>query len=127
MNRCYDTDDKDWPNYGARGITVCDRWHHIEAFVADMAGSYSPGLEIDREDNDGPYEPGNCRWATDNQQAANKRTNRVIAVRGEHRVVAEWARRAGVTRTTVLDRLNRGWNPEEAATSRARYNGRTSE
>jgi len=76
--RCIDPTSPDYPNYGARGITVCARWDDFSAFWADMGNAWRPGLSIDRRDNHGPYEPDNCRWATDFQQANNKRNNRFI-------------------------------------------------
>jgi hypothetical protein len=83
MHRCFHEDDPAFKDYGARGITVCKRWTDgedgltgIECFVADM-GKRPAGHSLDREDNDGPYAPWNCRWATPKQQANNRRPARL--------------------------------------------------
>lgn len=73
MYRCYNPKNKNYIEYGGRGITVCDRWHSIENFIQDMFPSYIEGLTLDRIDVDGNYEPNNCRWATKSVQARNTR------------------------------------------------------
>ena len=70
--RCQDPNRPDYVYYGARGITVCERWQTFDNFLADM-GERPEGMTLDRVDNDGPYEPGNCRWATLSQQQKNQR------------------------------------------------------
>jgi hypothetical protein len=72
IRRCTHDNDPRYPEWGGRGITVCERWLDYPNFLADM-GERPPGTTLDREDNDGNYEPGNCRWATPPEQMANRR------------------------------------------------------
>ena len=74
LQRCSKPSRADWPRYGGRGISVCERWHSFDNFLADM-GVCPDGLTLDRIDNCGNYEPGNCRWVTWEVQYRNRRTN----------------------------------------------------
>lgn len=69
LRRCYNPNERNYERYGARGITVCDRWRDYANFKRDMGATYAPGLSIERNDNEGNYEPGNCRWATREKRA----------------------------------------------------------
>ena len=118
--RCFSPRDANYANYGGRGITMCAEWRNSAAtFLRDM-GPCPTGHTLDRIDNDGNYEPGNCRWATALTQTNNTRTNRRVTFRGETHTVAEWARIIGMPRDTLKCRLHHGWPPERALTTPVR-------
>ena len=114
--RCLKPSSKDYPNYGGRGIALCDRWHSFEGFIADMGRRPSPNHTIERVDNDGNYEASNCRWATRSEQNSNTRRNLIVVYRGKEMTVAEAVRSAGnvVSRFCAYQRLKAGW-PLEAS------------
>lgn len=115
IQRCRVTTNPAYPDYGGRGITVCDRWASSFAdFAADVGHRPSAAHTIDRIDNDRGYEPGNVRWATRAEQARNRRSNRWITANGETRTLAEWIARSGLAATTIERRLKRGWPPADA-------------
>lgn len=115
-SRCQNTDDKDYKNYGARGISVCLRWEEFAAFVADM-GVRPLDATIDRIDVNGNYEPSNCRWATAVEQSRNKRQNVMVSFNGKTQCIAAWADEIGLERKTLEYRIRAGWNAERALTS----------
>ena len=105
--RCNNKNDASFHKYGARGITVCDRWRKsFSAFYADM-GERPAGHSIERIDNDGPYSPENCRWATPKEQAANRRNEKPITHNGMTMSLRQWAIKVGIHRGTLLYRLRR--------------------
>lgn len=111
MLRCYDENQPAYPRYGGRGITVCERWHAFENFFADMGLRPGQGYSLDRfPDPNGPYEPNNCRWATNKQQCRNKTTNVRITHDGKTLCIAEWAELSGMTTTLLWSRLQKGWD-----------------
>lgn len=115
MRRCYDPHNKDYPNYGGRGITVCERWHDVTRFLLDMPPKPTPTAELDRKDNDGPYSPDNCRWATRQQQARNKRTNLQITYQGQTKTLIEWCEILNLRYPAILLRITRRkWSVERA-------------
>lgn len=116
IQRCRNEKDRRYKFYGARGIYVCERWMSFENFYADMGDRPSEKHSIDRIDNDGPYAPENCRWATRREQYLNRRGLHIISVNNESHCVSEWARRSGISRNTIFDRLARGWSEQDAVT-----------
>lgn len=114
LKRCTSPGCKAWANYGGRGIIVCERWVSSFAnFLADM-GERPDGLTIERIDNDGNYEPGNCRWATRDEQQNNTRANHLMTHQGRTQTMAAWCRETGLCHTTIIRRLNRGMTDSQA-------------
>lgn len=100
-----------YPNYGGRGIKVCDRWlgeHGFENFLADMGERPSKDHSIDRIDVNGDYTPENCRWATRKQQCNNRRSNLLIEHKGEIRTLTEWCIIFGIDMSLAENRYRRG-------------------
>jgi hypothetical protein len=115
VQRCCNPNNPAYPRYGGRGIKVCDRWRHsLEAFAADMGERPSPAHSVDRVDNDGPYSPSNCRWATRTDQARNRQSSHLIAAHGQTRTLQEWADLTGLNRSTIARRIARGLTGERA-------------
>lgn len=114
--RCYGIDCKNYKNYGARGIKVCDEW--LNDFMCfynwAMDNGYNNELTIDRVDVNGNYEPSNCRWATMTEQANNKTTNHYVLYKGAKMTVKQLSDKYGIAYRTLLCRINRGWDVEKA-------------
>lgn len=116
--RCSPNDKWDSPRYFDRGIKVCARWtNSFENFYADMGPRPSPKHSIDRINNNSNYEPGNCRWATWNQQARNRSNTPKHLFNGMSLCVAEIAEHTGIPRKTINSRLCCGWSLNAAATT----------
>lgn len=113
--RCHAPGDPAFARYGGRGIAVCERWRiSFQSFLDDMSGDARKGLELDRIDNDGPYAPNNCRWATHTENQQNTRKSRRVTAFGETLTLRAWSRRIGVHHSTIARRLGRGVPAEEA-------------
>lgn len=110
-DRCNNPDCHAYPNYGGRGIKVCDRWNcgidGFYNFLEDM-GSRPKGTTLDRIDVNGDYCPENCRWADNIVQQNNRRDNRLMTIRGETKTVTQWAREYGISVPTVFSRIRKG-------------------
>lgn len=121
LDRCYGEHRTDNHNYKARGIIVCERWRHsFEAFLADMGERPSRRHSIERIDNDGHYEPGNCCWATPEQQGRNRRTNHNMTMNGQTMCLKDWANKVGIRETTLWARLKAGWSIEKSLSAPVR-------
>lgn len=120
--RCQNPNSPSYSNYGGRGICVCSEWDSFSNFrLWALENSYSDDLSIDRINNDGNYEPGNCRWATDLVQARNSRHVHTVEAFGESKSISEWSEdpRCPVRYHTLKKRLSMGWPPEIAITKGA--------
>lgn len=117
--RCYQSSNAAFKHYGARGIEVCDRWlNSYENFLADMGRRPSAKHSIERRNNDGDYEPTNCRWATKVEQARNRRTVKSATINGETLTIPEWAERYDVPSRLITQRIKiLGWDAEKAVTT----------
>jgi hypothetical protein len=116
--RCYNPKATRFDCWGGRGITVTDRWrgeHGFVNFYADM-GPRPKGCTLDRIDCDGNYEPGNCRWATHQEQLTNRHSTRFIEHDGKRLSLAEWSRVSGISGGTIAHRLRYGWDVAKALT-----------
>lgn len=118
--RCTDKKRKlDYPRYGGRGIKVCGEWE--KSFLAfyrwAKAHGYSEGLTLDRIDNNGNYQPDNCRWVDRKVQNGNRRNNHRITYHGKTKILAQWARELGVPANRLSYRLRRGWSVHRAFTT----------
>lgn len=116
-NRCQNPRFVDYHNYGGRGIRVDDVWNDFERFRSDMEPTWKPGLMLDRKDNDGPYSPWNCRWATRAEQMSNTRRNRRVVYMGRNQTITQWATEFGLTHKVLSYRLKAGWTLWKALTS----------
>jgi hypothetical protein len=112
--RCNKPARADYKNYGARGIMVCERWNQSFAnFLLDM-GEAPPESSIERIDNNGNYEPSNCRWATRKEQQRNTRRTQFYELNGETLCVRAWEEKLGLSQGALWHRLRRGWDSQKA-------------
>jgi hypothetical protein len=119
LNRCRNPNSEHYHNYGGRGISVCDRWQSFENFYADMWPTRFAGGSLERIDNDGNYEPDNCRWATASEQGRNRRTNVFYSLDGKTKCLKDWATDTGVKYTTLHKLVRAKHMPLAEAITRA--------
>lgn len=117
-SRCYNSNVPNFMDYGGRDINICDEWlNDFESFKNwSLENGYRKDLMIDRIDNDGNYEPSNCRWSTRKEQNSNRRNNRLVEIDGVTKTFAQWADDLGINRSTALYRVRSGKTEYEALT-----------
>lgn len=122
IQRCYNPKTTRYERYGGRGVRVCEEWRSFEGFAKWAEVGYAPGLELDRRDNGGNYEPSNCRWSTEKQQSRNTALCKAVEAFGETKLLVEWSEdsRCKVARGTLQTRIYRGWPAEKAITQPVR-------
>lgn len=126
FSRTTNKDNPKYKNYGARGIKVCDRWLKFENFKLDMYETYLSHIKkfgekdtsIDRINNDGNYEPTNCRWATFKEQSNNTRANRLLTFNGQTMTMTEWEEKLNFRPNTLHNRISTyKWSIKKALTT----------
>ena len=113
--RCNDPKHSKYKYYGGKGITVCERWSDFGNFHADM-GERPRGMTIGRVDNSKGYSPDNCKWVTWTEQQNNRSSNHTITYGGVTLSVADWSRKVGLSQSTLLARIHKGWSVERSLT-----------
>ena len=119
--RCLNKKDNHYNRWGGRGITICEEWLNdfMNFYDWAMVNGYQENLSIDRIDNNGNYEPNNCRWSTIKEQNRNQRTNNLITYNGETLCLIEWAEKIGIKSNTLWNRLNLyKWSIEKTLTTK---------
>lgn len=131
VRRCTDPSMTGYDQYGAKGVTVCELWLDFVIFKADMYQSYVAHVKkegeknttLDRKDTNCGYFKNNCRWITQKKQNRNKRNNRILIYNGESKPLVDWAEQFGILKTTLRERLQRGWTVEKALETKPRNYG----
>lgn len=120
--RCYKKTAIDYERYGWRGIKVCEEWLGTNGYQNfkewALSNGYAENLTIDRIDNNGNYNPSNCRWITIQEQANNRRSNHILEFNGKRQTISQWSREFGVSKHLLYSRVVRlGWSVEKALTT----------
>ena len=125
IQRCGNTHNPQFADYGGRGIVVCERWQTFMGFFEDMGSRPTPAHTVERVDNNAPYNATNCIWATRDIQSRNTRRTRLLTFDGRTMCLIDWARHIGIDRKTITGRLERGWSIQDALTIPPRAGGKT--
>lgn len=120
MHRCYDVKNHKYPRYGARGIKICDEWknNYDNFYKWSIENGFQLGLSIDRINNNGNYEPSNCRWATRKQQMNNTSRNSYLTFNNQTHTLAEWSDLLGIKYGTICSRIHRRKSVSEVLTKK---------
>lgn len=121
IQRCTNIKNRQYRNYGARGIKVCDDWRDFMTFYKwSIVNYWAPKMELDRIDNDGDYTPSNCRWVTHSANNRNKRNNRLLTYNGETKTIVEWSEITGLSFRCIQGRVDSlGWSVEKTLTTKS--------
>jgi hypothetical protein len=112
--RCYNKTNKRYPDYGGRGINICNRWlYSFENFLEDM-GEHPENMTLERIDNNKGYELNNCKWATPKEQASNRRNNVYLTYQGQTKLLKTWAKEFHLKEQTLRKRISRKWSTKRA-------------
>lgn len=114
VNRCTNPNDRNYANYGGRGIGLAAEWREFEKFYSVIGDPPFVGATLDRIDNDKGYVPGNVRWVTHREQMRNTRNNRWITYGGKTQILADWVKELGCDNASIFYRVNKGMTFEEA-------------
>lgn len=122
LDRCHNSNHRDYKYYGGRGIKVCARWKGkagLEHYLNDM-GERPEGKALGRKNINGGYNPDNCRWVTPKEQCNNKRNNITVEYNGKKQSLSQWADQTGILRSVLYGRLKMGWSAKKTLTSSVR-------
>ncbi len=117
--RCRNPNAKQWSDYGGRGISICERWNEFRHFIADM-GPRKPGYTIERINNNGNYEPTNCRWASRKEQLRNRRVTLYVTIDGVRHLAKDLADLSGLKVDTIMERAQSGLPYQELISPKRR-------
>ena len=121
-DRCDNPNNDAYKNYCKIGVTICNEWKNdfMSFYNWAMSNGYKDNLTIDRIENNGNYQPNNCRWITIKQQHRNTRRNIFLNYNGENRCVSEWSEILGINETTLRSRLRKGWSIDRALSEKVK-------